>query len=231
MNKIFKILNAITILLYVIVVGCAKDIIPETLKREGIEIEITECGYDISLGGRFHNYQPFDRDMIELLKIKDKISELSIYTKNITNDGFKCLQEFKNLQYLILDGTNYNDESIKYIIHLSKLKYLDLSETKITSKSFEDIAKIKSLETLFLSRLKTFTDDDLNILAKAPNLDALTVSETNITFKCIHALMKMKKLKGINITKTRISVSEYHKIEEIFCKNKSTNNCDVVYLY
>jgi serine/threonine protein kinase len=115
---------------------------------------------------------------------------------HIGEKGAQYLGQMKDLEKLLLDGTNITDEGIKSLKNLHSLSELSLNNTRITDKSTPTLTSFRMLKKLNLKHTQV-TDEGLKILADAPELQTLDLSETAITDKGLIYLSKLKTLKSL----------------------------------
>src|SRR5690606_38978653 len=121
-----------------------------------------------------------DKDLEDLLQIKDNIVQLKIGRTAITDEGMKTAAQFPILHRLHLEYTSVTDEGLSYLHSLANLRYINLVGTKVTTSASTHLEKIPQLKHVYAfktelreaneggEKLKTFVDTgnyDLPILA------------------------------------------------------------------
>ncbi|MGJ1406030.1 c-type cytochrome domain-containing protein [Sphingobacterium siyangense] len=97
------------------------------------------------------NYPQFnDKDLQELLAIKDNIVQLKLGNTAVTDLAFSTLSAMPILSRLHLENTKISDAGLSQLKGLSKLTYLNLTGTKVTSKGLSKLNELPSLKNLYL---------------------------------------------------------------------------------
>jgi hypothetical protein len=97
------------------------------------------------------NYPQFnDKDLQELLAIKDNIVQLKLGNTAVTDLAFSTLSAMPILSRLHLENTKISDAGLSQLKGLSKLTYLNLTGTKVTSKGLSKLNELPSLKNVYL---------------------------------------------------------------------------------
>lgn len=96
------------------------------------------------------NYPQFnDKDLEDLLQIKDNIVQLKIGRTAITDEGMKTAAQFPILHRLHLEYTSVTDEGLSYLHSLANLSYINLVGTKVTTSASTHLEKIPQLKHVY----------------------------------------------------------------------------------
>lgn len=100
------------------------------------------------------NYPKFsDKDLHELLAIKDNIVQLKLGNTAVTDLAFPTLSAMPILSRLHLENTAVSDAGLTKLKGMSKLAYLNLSGTKVTSKGLLELNDLPSLKNIYLYKI------------------------------------------------------------------------------
>ncbi|SOE22570.1 Uncharacterized membrane protein [Spirosomataceae bacterium TFI 002] len=104
-----------------------------------------------ALEAKFFVSQRFNVETLEgLKKVGDQIISLNLAKMPLTDKDLGIISNFKNLEYLNLNGTDIEGASIEELSKLKNLKSLAISNTKFTSQNMEKLKSLKSLEELYV---------------------------------------------------------------------------------
>jgi uncharacterized membrane protein len=90
------------------------------------------------------------KQLEDLLKIKQQITELSLARMPVKDNEMKVVQQMVNLEKLNLNYTDITDAGLEQLTGLKKLQELSLSGTKVTQKGLKKILALPLLEALFI---------------------------------------------------------------------------------
>ena len=144
---------------------------------------------------------------IEQLAEADNLKELSLYVTEVTD--VNALAEADSLEYLNLAHTEVTDEGIEQLAKADNLKELNLGGTGVTDVNA--LAKADSLEVLniggtpFSSSGTEITDEGIEQLAEADNLEVLDLGGTEVTDDGIEQLAEIDKLEELFLQGTEVT--------------------------
>ncbi|KGE12697.1 c-type cytochrome domain-containing protein [Sphingobacterium deserti] len=96
------------------------------------------------------NYAQFsNKDLEDLLAIKDNIVQLKIGRTAVTNAGMITVAKFPVLHRLHLEYTAVTDEGLLHLQRLKKVTYINLVGTKVTQQALIHLQKIPTLTHLY----------------------------------------------------------------------------------
>jgi len=129
---------------------------------------------------------------------------MDLSTSGITDTGLQDLAGLKNLQVLVLRGTQITDAGMVHLAGLKNLQGLDLSHTQITGARLKKLARLTNLQELDLQGTE-ITDGGLEKLAGLKNLQRLDLGLTKITDAGLEHLYEMKNLQWLSLLGTEIT--------------------------
>lgn len=104
-----------------------------------------------ALQASFFVSSKFDIKALQNLQdIKQQLVRLNLSKMPVTDEIFKTLGNFENLEYLNLNQTNIEGKGIENLLKCKKLEELAISNTKISSKEIEKLTKHPSLKKVFV---------------------------------------------------------------------------------
>jgi hypothetical protein len=74
--------------------------------------------------------------------------------KGVTDAGLKELKDFKNLEFLFLDGAGVTDAGLKEVKQFKSLHTLSLNSTAVTDAGLRELKDFKGLQNLYLRYTK-----------------------------------------------------------------------------
>lgn len=121
-----------------------------------------------------------------------KLRSLGIQHGSITDKGVLELASLKDLEWLVLEGTNLTDASLKILRNFKRLVTLHI-RTKFTIAGIRVLNELTDLEELGLNH--TGVDDtDIRELAGLTKLSTLHLGWTRVTGKELHPFAALKTL-------------------------------------
>lgn len=97
------------------------------------------------------NYPQFnDKDIQELLAIKENIVQLKLGHTAITDQAFSTIKSMPVISRLHLENTKVSDNGLSQLKGLQKLIYLNLVGTKVTAKGLSKLKDIPSLKNVYI---------------------------------------------------------------------------------
>jgi len=158
----------------------------------------------------------------ELLPLKDSLVFLKIGNGQLTNNSAEIISEFTNLVELNLErNSRIQDAACRHLVKLEKLERLNLMYTSLTDTGLLNIRKIPNLQALdirgcmrianggmrnvaMIPNLKSFqhysnsvTDDGLEALTAAENVESLFLQRFRLTDAAGQSLKKFKRLSSL----------------------------------
>lgn len=97
------------------------------------------------------NYPQFsDKDLNELLAIKENIVQLKLGHTAITDQALSAIKDMPVIARLHLENTKVSDGGLSQLKGLQKLIYLNLVGTKVTAKGLSNLKDIPSLKNVYI---------------------------------------------------------------------------------
>ena len=133
------------------------------------------------------NYPQFgDKDLQELLQIKDNIVQLKIGRTAVTDQGMQTAAQFPVLHRLHLEYTEVTDAGLAYLKGVTQLTYINLVGSKVTEKSLAHLEKIPQLKKAYTFntalREARAGDDKLKMVVDTGNYDLPVLVSDTITY-------------------------------------------------
>lgn len=100
----------------------------------------------------------------------DKVVEVNLEGKRISDDDLKLLQPLRNLRKLDLEETPITDAGLKHLADLTSLEYLDLEETRVTDAGMEHLKGLKNLRVINLDDTRVTRRGEQILRDAIPNL-------------------------------------------------------------
>ncbi len=203
MDKILKIfIVIIPVIAFIgLTLGKEEQQAIENFKKYYIEIRSHSDGIVIEITNRWAKFNDRligDKELDEMAPIKEHLVRLFISSDKITEQGYKKLFIYTNLELLNIKSQNFNDSCSTIFTEMKKLNQLRLEKTKITDKTLKEVSNLKKLELLDVSDTK-ISDDGLEYVAEMPRLKYLEINGTKISDKGLEILSKSKSLTSIRM--------------------------------
>lgn len=115
-----------------------------------------------------------------------------------------ALNSFPHLQYLILTGSNIDDDGLKHLAKMKELRRLDVGGPGISDAGLAHLTDLSALEELTLSSPR-ITDAGLIHLQKLKNLRELNLTDSGVSDSGIEHLQQLTQLRELDVSHTRIS--------------------------
>ena len=90
-----------------------------------------------------------DKDIEELMHIKENIVQLKLGHTKVTDQGMKLLASIPNLVRLHLEHTEVTDKGMEILASAPQLAYLNIVGTNVTEMGVEQLSSIKSLKDIY----------------------------------------------------------------------------------
>jgi hypothetical protein len=104
-----------------------------------------------ALQAEFYLAGLFDQKYLEELKaVKDQLILLNLSKMPVEDADLNVIQQFENLEKLILNNTNVQGEGLKHLVNLEHLRSVSLSGSPIKPEALNILAESKSLKEVFL---------------------------------------------------------------------------------
>lgn len=126
-----------------------------------------------------------DDDLAWLEEFPD-LETLVLRNTNVTDRGMLCLKQLPRLTYLDLHGTKISDATLALIGEERDLQDLDLGDTQVTAAGIEQLSQLDRLRSLDLSGTKA-TEAALTSLAELPELQWVDLANVNIDRRTVEA--------------------------------------------
>jgi len=137
-----------------------------------------------------------DDDLVQCVQFKD-LQQLLLNGSQVKGPGLKCLRQLPRLHTIDLTKSSINDDGLKYVEEIDTIETLLLGRTGVTDAGLRNIQHLTRLKELNLDGTKV-TDDSLPILIKFP-LKELNLRGTSVA---PHGISQLKEAKpALEITK------------------------------
>lgn len=123
------------------------------------------------------------------------------------------LQNYPNLETLILDHNPLGDDACETIATLKHLQTLQLSTTKVSDTGLSHLDQLENLVALSLDQTQ-ITDEGIKSLAELSMLRELYLNDTAISDSCIETFTSLQNLETLHISGTDITDSGYQLIQQ-----------------
>lgn len=134
----------------------------KTLSDENALLDIKYIGNDLT-----------EEKLLELEKVKDYITRLSLASTTVQDDWLSIISNFPNLTRLQLEKTSVTDNGIRFLSQLKHLESLNLYGTQVTNSCLSYIANMESLERVYLWNTKVTPDQALVLEKNAKGLEVI----------------------------------------------------------
>nr|WKN36517.1 hypothetical protein K4G66_29585 [Tunicatimonas sp. TK19036] len=104
----------------------------------------------VTLQMRFPPVAFQDQDLIAIRPLYEQLSEVSLISSEISDDGLYHIGQMKQLRSLNLQKTNIDGSGLVYLTELPQLETLDLSHTDVTDANLLYITRFPALRELYL---------------------------------------------------------------------------------
>jgi hypothetical protein len=145
------------------------------------------------------------RDLEKIAHLRD-LNLVVLRGTNLADDGTAPLTGWKKLNYLMLDSPQISDETVARLSKLPALEHLYLMGSSVTDASCDYWPKFRKLKSLDLSASQ-ITDRTLASLAQIKTLEALTLSGTAITDEGLLQLKDLPRLEYVEIFTTGVTAA------------------------
>lgn len=136
-----------------------------------------------------------------LSKLK-KLRGLTVFkAPNVTGFFASSLSHFKNLEYVRITASEFDDTDLEQLTILKMLKYLELDGTSITDNGLKHLAEFPLLEHVDLSGTD-LTGAGFEVLRDHPSLTHLMLDDTELTDAAIAKLAGAPNLVAVHIQRT-----------------------------
>ena len=115
------------------------------------------------------NYEP--SFLTELDVVKNQLISLNLTNLPITDDELSSIAKFKQLEKLILNGTDINGEGLQYLGECTALKSLGLSSTDVTFDQIKSLLEATNLRTISLWNTPLTKDEFTALNLSHPEVD------------------------------------------------------------
>lgn len=148
------------------------------------------------------------------------VLQVSLSTRNVTNDWMKRLSGAPRLQELDLSYTHVTDDGLEPLKTLSQLKTLSLACTEVTDSGLENLRGLTRLQSLNIPQTE-ITDIGLEKLSELKQLQHLDIGGTMVTDSGLSYLQRLTKLRTLRLYVTNVTDAGIEKF------NLSLPDCDV----
>lgn len=130
----------------------------ENLRNVGFSVR-TLGGKNPLLDVKYSNNDLTKKQLLELEKVKEHITWLSLADSNIEDEWLSIVGNFENLTRLQLEKTNISDKGVALLSNLNHIETLNLYGTKVTDSCLVDLEKMEGLKRVYLWRTGVSPDD------------------------------------------------------------------------
>lgn len=135
----------------------------------------------------------------------DRVTGASLTYIQFDNSDLKRLTEqYPHLAWIILSGTQVDDEALDILARSECLEALVLTDTSITDRGLAALRGNQRLRELDLARTAV-TDRSMDVISSLTNLQHLGLNETNVTDRGLQALAGNTSLRTLDIQGTDVS--------------------------
>ncbi len=136
---------------------------------------------------------------LEQLCVLSGLQQLSLAgADRFDGAGMAKLSALKELERLVLRGTNVTDDSMRHVGRLSKLSFLDLTRTKISDAGLAHIAQLDRLRDLVLSHAG-ISGPGLAHLRALDALERVDLTGNAISAEGVKCLGECKHLRAVQL--------------------------------
>lgn len=111
-----------------------------------------------------------DRYLEELSAVKEQLVSLNLTNLPIKDQDIQTIAQFRNLEELILNGTDIQGETLADLSAADQLRSLALSNTQIDAKLQETLPKLTALQELYLWNTQLTVEEINNLQQQFPQL-------------------------------------------------------------
>jgi Leucine-rich repeat (LRR) protein len=124
------------------------------------------------------------------LKDLEHLTDLSLYSTKITDDGLVHLSALKRMRFLRLDGTPLTGAGLVHLKDLPNLDCVNLAHTRLTDDTCDQLAELKGHVRILLS-------------------------DTHVTTMGLRKLALLPKLKRLDIGGIKLTEAERHELRQL----------------
>ena len=149
-------------------------------------------------------YIKFDNDDLKkLLAEHSQIHWLLLSGTQVDDQGMRLLAERENLDSLVLTDTTISDRGVALLRGHAQLQELDLARTMITDQSLEVLPSLPRLRHLNLCET-SITDEGFQVVRGMP-LRSLNLQGTNLSDAAVATVASFKCLETLHVLKSEFS--------------------------
>lgn len=174
---------------------------------------------DLNMVGGFNDNWLDDEALKELRNCKKMRFIRLTHAHPVTDEGFKHISEFSELETLYADGAQITDSGLTAIKNNKKLRKLSLAKTKITGDGLNILENLIELVDLDLGEC-TLNQAAVDAISKLPNLKKLSLTRSDLTDCSLSPLALVQSLERLYLADATISGD----IEEL---KKEMPNCEI----
>ena len=130
----------------------------ENLRSVGFSVR-TLGGKNPLLDVKYSNTNLTKEQLMELDKVKEHITWLSLAGSNVEDEWLSIVGNFENLTRLQLEKTDISDKGVGMLSNLSHIETLNLYGTKVTDSCLADLEKMEGLRRVYLWRTGVSPED------------------------------------------------------------------------
>lgn len=132
---------------------------------------------------------------------------------HIGDDGVAHLSGLRNLETLLLIGSEVTDRGVAHLAQLTKLEKLDLGRCEISDAGLTHLAGLHELRVLELIE-DNITDAGIASLTRLTRLERLGLCGTRISDASVPRLMAFKELKVLDLRGTRLTPQAIARLKQ-----------------
>jgi mono/diheme cytochrome c family protein len=124
----------------------------DALTHAGIQYQAMGWGdHRIRVSLTAHSLADLAKKIHVLQAVKERVSWLDLSHSELSEEIFRQLTGFENLERLKLIGAKFSDRALQALSALKALTYLNLYQTDVTDAAIEGFSQIVSLQKIFLA--------------------------------------------------------------------------------
>ncbi|MBE0536639.1 MAG: hypothetical protein IH624_13315 [Phycisphaerae bacterium] len=128
----------------------------------------------------------------------DRLEELELAGKLLTNEGLKSLRHLRSVRYLIIGGP-FSDEGFVHVQAMPALRTINVNTEHFGDAALQALSRAPVLEAIGAHWMKEITDRGVDHLAQMKNLKKLDIASAEITPRSIPTLARMTTLEELNL--------------------------------
>ena len=199
---------------------------PQERNFKPIDLRYLEDAPDLRMLDLMSAYDVTDADL-QIVGQLEQLTNLSIYSSKVTNNGLMHLKSLHRMEFLWLSGSGFDDEGLHCLSSMPKLRILwfdgssgftgeglkhlpqecRLESLHVTGTGFTHGLELIDLRSLnYLSaRVTPLTDAGLAPLKDAQSLEMLSLNNTQVTDEGLRHLEQLPQLTTVLVVETPVT--------------------------